>query len=71
MAGFQEVALRAAMYSVWRLRVPEIGGVEAFGEPAVDWGEEVTPLGALDPIAPEAREAGSGAQLQRFRLLAA
>ena len=43
--------------------VPEVGGVEAFGEPGVDGGEEVD--GAL-PLAlpgPEAGERGGGAQL--------
>ena len=54
-----------------RLGVLEVGGVEAFGEPAVDRREQVAGLGALALIAPQASEAGRGAQLQGFRLLAA
>jgi len=54
-----------------RLRVDQVAGVEAFGEPAVDRGEEVAGFGALALIAPEAGEARRGAQLQGSRTLLA
>jgi hypothetical protein len=49
-----------------RLRVPEVGGIEAFGEPAVDGGEQVMGLGASALVAPQAGETGSGAQLPQL-----
>jgi hypothetical protein len=51
--------------------ISEIGGVEALGEPAVDRREQVVRLGAPALLGPESGEAGRGAQLQGFRLLAA
>ena len=54
-----------------RLGVDEVARVEAFGEPAVDRGEEVARFGALALIAPEAREARRGAQLERAGALLA
>jgi hypothetical protein len=41
-----------------RLRVFQVAGVEAFGEPSGEWDEEVARGGALALVAPEAREAG-------------
>jgi hypothetical protein len=52
------------------LGILEVSGVEPFGKPAVDGGEQVMGLGASALVAPEAREAGGGAQLQGLRLLA-
>src|SRR6266446_406580 len=49
----------------------EVSGVKPLGEPAVDRCEQVVGFGALALLLPEARQAHSGAQLQRFRLLAA
>jgi len=43
--------------------------VEAFGEPAVDRRKQVAGFGALALIAPQAGEAGGGAQLPDFRTL--
>jgi hypothetical protein len=40
--------------------------VEAFGEPVVDRREEIASLGALALVAPEAGEAGGGAELEHF-----
>src|SRR4029077_9129956 len=48
-----------------RVGVEQIARVEAFGEPAVDRGEEGARFGALALIAPQAREARPGAQLER------
>src|SRR5262249_9447605 len=42
----------------------EVARVEAFGEPAVDRGEQFARFGALALIAPQAREARRGAQLE-------
>src|SRR6202048_12590 len=52
-----------------RLCLFQVGGVEAFGEPAVDRPEEVAGFGAPALLAPEAGEIAGGAQFQRFRLL--
>src|SRR5262249_24307703 len=40
----------------------QVRRVEAFGEPAVDGREEIAGFGALDLVAPEASEAGRGAE---------
>ena len=40
--------------------------IEAFGEPAVDRGEQVADYGALTLIAPQPGEAGRGAQFPRL-----
>ena len=53
------------------LGVLQIGGVEAFREPAVDRGEQVARLGGLALVVPQPGEARSGAQLQRLCLLGA
>jgi hypothetical protein len=39
----------------------EVGGVEAFREPAVDWREQLTPIGAPAVFAPQPGEARRGA----------
>src|SRR5262245_17775746 len=54
-----------------RLGVLQVARVEAFGEPAVDRGEEIARFGALALIAPEAREARRSAQLERAGALLA
>jgi hypothetical protein len=43
--------------------------VEAFGEPAVDWREEIKCFNALTLVAPETREADGGAELPEFGIL--
>src|SRR5215467_12147055 len=52
-----------------RLGILEDRRVEAFGEPAVDWREEITGFGALALITPEAGEAGRRPKFPRFGLL--
>jgi hypothetical protein len=47
----------------------EVGGVEAFGEPAVDRRQEIMGLGEFALVSPQPGEARRGAQLQGFRLL--
>jgi hypothetical protein len=47
-----------------RLGLTQIRCVEALGEPAVDWGEQVASLGALALIAPQTGKAGCGAELR-------
>jgi len=46
-----------------RLRLFQIGGIEAFGEPAIDLGEEIAGLVAAATIAPEVGEFGRRLQL--------
>src|SRR5262245_37395434 len=48
-----------------RFGFDEVARVEAFGEPGVDRGEEVARVRTLALIAPQAREARRGAQLER------
>jgi hypothetical protein len=45
-----------------RLRIFQIGRVETFGEPAVDWSEKVAGFGAPALITPKSGEAARGAQ---------
>jgi hypothetical protein len=52
-----------------RLRGLQVASGEAFGEPGVDWREEVARVGALALIAPQVREARRRAQLERARPL--
>src|SRR5215467_3749590 len=52
-----------------RLGILQDRRAEAFGEPAVDRGEQVTGLGAFALVAPEPGEAGGGAQLPKFGVL--
>ena len=54
-----------------RLRLQQILGVEAFGEPAVDRGEQLIRVLAFALALPQPCEAGRRAQLPHFRLLAA
>src|SRR5215468_2803358 len=53
------------------LGVDQVARIEALGEPLVDRGEEIARFGALALIAPEAREARRGAQLERAGALLA
>src|SRR5262245_56988799 len=52
-----------------RLGVLQVGGVEAFGEPVVERGEERAGLVASALVAEQARQAGGGPQLEPLRLL--
>ncbi len=52
-----------------RLRLLEIGRVETFGEPAVDWCEEVAGFGVAALVAAEPGEARGGAQFPELGLL--
>ena len=52
-----------------RLRLFQIGGVEAFGEPAVDRREEIAGFGAAALVAAEPGEAHGGAQFPELGLL--
>ena len=45
-----------------RFRLFEIGGVEPFGEPAVDLPEKLAGFGGATLVAPQARKARGGAQ---------
>src|ERR1700730_14845717 len=54
-----------------RLCVLQVGGVEAFGEPAVDVGEHSARLIAITLLAEQPCEADSRARFQRFPTLAA
>jgi len=54
-----------------RLRLLEVGGVKALGEPAVDRREELVSLIALALVLPRATQAQGGAQLLGLRPLAA
>src|SRR5947199_10446884 len=54
-----------------RLRLLQILGVEAFGEPVVDRGQEVIGVLALALALPQTCQAHRGAQLPGLRLLAA
>ena len=49
----------------------EVSGVKALGEPAVDRRQQLVGLGALALLLPQAGQAGGGAQLPGFGLLAA
>ena len=51
------------------LRLFEVGGVEAFGEPAIERREEITGLGTAALVAAEPGEARSGAQFPELGLL--
>src|ERR1700721_1057545 len=52
-----------------RFRRLQIRGVEAFGEPAVDWREEIAAFGEAALVTPEPREALAGAQFPELGLL--
>src|SRR6266853_3692485 len=63
------VALRQRVQQ--RLGLLQVSGVEALGEPAIDWGQELVGFGALALLLPQARQAHRRPQLQRLGLLAA
>ena len=46
-----------------RLRLLQVGGVESFGKPATDWGDEVAGFGAPTLLASQPAEVADGAQL--------
>ena len=54
-----------------RLRLLQVSGVKALGEPAVDRCQQRTGFGALALLLPQPAQAHGGPQLQRFGLLAA
>jgi hypothetical protein len=64
MISENALALSSRQLLQERLRLLEIGRIKAFGEPAVDRRQEVAGFGALALVAPEAGEAGRGAQLE-------
>src|ERR1700720_404885 len=47
-----------------RLRLLQVGGVEAFGKPAIDRGDEVAGFGAPALLAPQPGEIADGAQFE-------
>ena len=49
----------------------QVCGIKPFGEPMVDWCQEVMGFLAFAPLLPQACQAHGGAQLQRFGLLTA
>src|SRR3954466_11856839 len=63
--------LRLPEFSEKRLRVQQIFGVEAFGEPVVDRGEQFIGLLAFALALPQTCETGRCAQFPHFRLLTA
>src|SRR6516225_10446809 len=62
------VALRQRVQQ--RLGLLEVGRVKALGEPAVDRCQQLASFGALALVLPEASQAGGGAQLPGFGVLA-
>jgi hypothetical protein len=48
------------------LGIPEVGAVEALGEPAIDRQEKVRCLGTLALVSPKPGEAGRGAELPKL-----
>ena len=54
-----------------RLGLLEVGSVKALGEPAINLRQELVSFCALALLLPQPTQARRGAQLQRFRLLAA
>ena len=57
-----EVALRQHVQQCFRLL--QVSGIEAFGEPAVDRGQQLAGRGAFALMLPQAGQAHGGAQLQ-------
>ena len=47
-----------------RLRLLQVGGVESFGKPAIDWGDEVAGFGAPTLLASQPAEIADGAQFE-------
>jgi len=62
------VALRQRVQQ--RLRLLQVRGVKALGEPGVDRRQQRVGLGALALLLPQAAQTRGGAQLPRFGLLA-
>ena len=56
--------LLGAQFDEQRLVVLQVGGVEALGEPAVDFGKHRARLVAAAGVAQQSREAHSRAQLE-------
>ena len=54
-----------------RFGILEVSGVKALGEPAINLRQKLVRLYALALLLPQPTQARRGAQLQRFRLLAA
>jgi hypothetical protein len=52
-----------------RLRILQIGGFKAFGEPAVDWRQQVVGFPPLAPIGPEPGKIAGGSKLKDARRL--
>src|SRR4051812_8975423 len=79
--GGADSAIQASLPAPARPQLPEFGeqnlcllqilGVEALGEPVINWGEQLIRLLAPTLALPQAGEAGRGAQFPHFRLLAA
>src|SRR6516165_7211428 len=61
------VALRQRVQQ--RLRLVQVRGVKALGEPMVDWREQVIGFLAFALLLPEARQAGGSTEFPGFRLL--
>ena len=61
------VALRQRVQQ--RLRLLQVSGVKALGEPAVDWREEVMGFLVFALLLPETSETGRGAEFPGFCLL--
>src|SRR6266851_9140634 len=52
-----------------RLRLSQVTGVEPFGEPAIDLGQQLPSLGALTLLLPQTTQAGGGTEFERPGLL--
>src|SRR5262245_22547920 len=52
-----------------RLGLPEVGGVKAFAEPAIDWCQQLAGFLALAPLLPQAAQAHGSPQFQRLGVL--
>src|SRR5262245_34691435 len=63
------VALRQCVQQY--LRLLQVSGVKALGEPAVDGCQQCVSFGTLALLLPQASEAHGGPQLERFCILAA
>ena len=54
----------AAQFTQQSLGLPEVEGVEAFGEPAADPCEEILRIASLAAFGPQPGERGRGAELE-------
>ena len=69
-AGFRHMPVAGSrQFAEQRLRLFQIGGIEALGEPIIDGGEEVASFGPPALLAPQPGEARGGAQLIGLCLL--